>query len=184
MHGFSPNEFKLPAVVLDSDDYKSLSDRAKHEFSARLKYIVEITQKISDLYTQSSNIDDLRHSLDVIELDCMINLSINPEPRDNVSPWLLHKSWTFECSAASLASSIDAETHRALNDQIPDVTAMTSDFLKWTIKRGDLLRSQLKRLMNAQQYCSAIGALICIDALLATLILGLTKSRLNRNIRA
>jgi hypothetical protein len=174
-----PDRFSLPESIRQSDDFKALSIEAQHEFLARVRYIVEIAEKISLL----SEAEDFLFELENIELDCLVNLSVRPQPKDHVSAWLVHSSWTFECNSASLAESVDKDFRRLIASPMPNENSDLKDITIWVNDLGMGLKSQLIRLTNARNFCAAIGALICVDAILATLVLGLTLTRFNTRIR-
>lgn len=182
MSQLAPNQFELPACVTKSPDYQALSAAARHEFAARIKYISEIPQRISEL-EEMAVIDDWLFALDNIELACLVNLSIRSEPKGNVTPWLLHTSWTFECTTRSLAKSIEAEFKSLVTLPIPGFDATQVEIVAWVSAMKDGLDRELKNFQSALDFSNAVGALIKIDIILTLLIAGFAKAKFNINLR-
>lgn len=183
MNALKAREFVLPATVHSSNDFKALDERAQQAFITRLKHIAEIGEKIAELNSDSYESEALLYQLEDIELDCFATMSLHSEHKGYVSPWLLHSSWTFECTSKGLFQSIDSVTLAALKEPGVALEVSTGEFVSWVKVRGELIQTQLRALMNASGFCSAVAAMICIDAILASLIFELTKTRFNATMR-
>ena|ERR1700733_1598609 len=182
MRHIDSGDITLPVCITESSDYQALSKEARHEFAARIKYIAEIPQRISELEGMAG-IDDWLFALDNIELACLVNLSIRSEPKGNVTPWLLHTSWTFECTTRSLATTIGTDFKYLVTHPVPDFDATQDEIMAWVKSMKYGLDRELKNFRSAGDFCNAIGALIKIDIILTQLASGFAKTKFNTNLR-
>jgi len=173
---------RIPAVLADSKEFKSLNDVQQENFCARMRYIEEICLKSKEWLQSREGFESTYDFIDEIEQDLLINLGSGEKGR-SVSLWLIHSSWTFNSSPRSMLPCLP----QCLADDSAEgmYIGMKCDeleFLDWVNGRIHCVDSLLNIFYEANSFDCAIGSLVGIDIGLGMFLLGVSKQRFNQNL--
>jgi hypothetical protein len=170
---------KFPAVLTDSNEFRSLNADQVSSLGARFRHIVEIIENV-ERWIEGKNADaTLRSFLDDLELDLSSVQGWPGDQEKEQSSWLIHSSWTFEASPSAMRRAIPQQIVDALDSQTPGVAATGSEVQAWLRGQVLSLRLVIEQLYTASSFAGAIAALIAVDVLLANMLVGVYKTRLN-----
>lgn len=175
----------LPQALVQSSDYQELSERERQNFVARLRYIEEIPFKVREMAevpTTSHVNEEMIAFLDRIELDLMINIGSTKQASEQVSPWLVHTSWTFETSATAMVKSLNRDSLRALGSPLPAVCCTVGEFMEWISSVARELAILLDAFYSSKSFDNAMGNVLLMDACLARMLAAVIAQRLNPGI--
>jgi hypothetical protein len=172
----------LPVALTDSDEFRALKPEQVSNFEARFRYVQEIVEKIERWLSNQQPGVTLRSFLDDLELDLAVNQSLPEEDQTQQSAWLIHSSWTFECSVSQMRAQLTADVVTAIERGPPSVDAQAREVQQWLRDQGVALRHLLERFHSAATFEIAIAHHIAIDILLANLLVGTYKARLNPSL--
>ena len=165
----------LPQMLLLSAEYTALNTAQKSNFLGRLLYLDEIAEKLFE--TAKTQNSDLHELIDDIELDSLSVISLG-DKKTQVSPYLMHSSWVFECQTDQFESYVSADTWKFLSVS-PIFSSMQSKIeTTWFVSCGELLRNALSKFSNASTFTAVIAHLIEMDMLISALLLFCSSYRL------
>jgi hypothetical protein len=174
------HERPLPSILTASDEFRALNPTQGKNFIARLRYIDEVVDSIRSFIGGRSE-ESMRDFLDNLELDASSAYGFSSNLAEHQSNYLVHSSWTFNCTAAQMAEVAGSELIR--NRQIASLASANKvSVCGWLAEVSNALTLALARFYEASTYCVAIAHLIIVDALTAELLAGLTYTRLNSQL--
>ena len=166
----------IPVCLERSEDYMSLSDKQRSNFVGRLHVCSEIIDNVS-LYARAADVA----VLDDIELDAYSAMSLGC-PDEAVSPYLVHSSWLLYCSPVEMRSSISQSFKSFQALPIPGCESSSEEVLEWCRKWATAASDTLVRLEKATSVDAALAQCVCVDALMAAILLSCAMRRLNPHI--
>lgn len=172
----------LPAALVDSDEFRALNLTQISNLEARFRYVQEIIEKIGRWLHQNKPDIPLRSFLDDLELDLAVAQNLPEEDRTQQSAWLIHSSWTFECSVSQMRAQLTSDVVASIERGSPSIDAQASEVRDWLHNQTTALRDLLGRFYCATTFETAIAYHIAIDILLANLLAGTYKARLNTSL--
>lgn len=167
----------LPDAILNSREFCELSPVKQSNFASRISHIEETTRQCLSYVKNSDNRPALEF-IDDISLDLFSILSLGDSDRQ-VSPWLVHSSWLFDCSYQEIKNC--PQIHEVC-EQIRPIYAQSwgeSDFAEELFRHGRGIERLLYEFRNSDSFCCAICLLISIDSIIASLLSYLAMQRLN-----
>ncbi len=171
---------EFPAAFTQSDDYKNLTAKQVASIQSRFKYIEEIICQIEAWVSSTRSVEDVRGFLDSLELDISVNQNLPEEDKSNIySSWLIHSSWTFCLSGALLYQQLSCDITSAIEQPLPSCRCSIQEFKTWLHGQSNALSKILEEFYSACQWESIVAHLIALDIILANMLVGLYKSRLN-----
>jgi hypothetical protein len=174
------DEIAIPTCFLLSNDWISLSDKARINFIKRIEFTVESINSVSTAVEADSKIDK---TIDDIELEALISLSIPTDSKDELTAYIIHSSLTFECDEARMASFINTEAMEIFNIPISDAASSELSVKKWLKKWANAAQITIKRFSNSEIFTEAVTQLIILDALLSTALTMAAIFRLKNRVR-
>ena len=172
---------ELPAELVSSEEFKSLNEKQVASFEQRLGYIREIAQQI-DAIGEAETSEGLYGALDNLELD--VTSAAAPRAREEQQPsYLIHSSWTFECKSQEMAAHLPDVLLAGDTATMATSTLREAELLEWLRRTAHRINIALEGFYGATSFCSSIGHLIAIDAVIAELQSGLARARLNPTVR-
>jgi len=169
----------LPAALIDSDEFRALDPKQVSNFQARFRYVQEIAEKIERWLSHKEPEVTLRLFLDNLELDLAVTQNLPEEDQTQQSAWLIHSSWTFECPVSRMRAQLTPDVVASIEQGPPPIDAQAGHVQQWLRDQGVALRHLLGRFHSAATFEVAIAYHIAIDILLANLLVGTYKARLN-----
>jgi hypothetical protein len=166
----------VPDSLLESEDYKTLNTQQQKNFSARLHYCEEVAAKAT--CAAKSPDSDLLEAIDEIELDALSILSLG-NVQTQVSPYIIHSSWTFECDREAMAQYIVPDVAKILESTSSSLTIGKKDAKDWLYRWAHTLRLSLSRFGASSSFTESITHLIVIDSLVSSYLVFACGSRLN-----
>jgi len=172
----------IPSALANAAEYKCLTETQRQNFTARLCYIEETCAK-SEMWIKSrEGFESHGHFIDEIELDLFSNLSIGSAERE-VSPWLIHSSWTFDATPALMAAALPDCLKECSEKTQVGLDCEEVEFQKWLEMQIACLRSILDDFYRANDFNAAVGCLIGLDVCLCAVLTGVSKQRFNPMIK-
>jgi len=168
---------KIPAPLLLSDDYSSLNSEQKRNFSARMEYVEEIARAGFD----SANVGDnfLLDCIDNIEVDALAIISAFSNPETSVTPYVVHSSWTFECSRSEMAKMVVLDAEKLLMARSFGFSMSITEVRDWIQCWARALYLTMKKFVDSVSFTEVIVQLIVADALIALFLTFAAMARLN-----
>src|SRR5437868_2793673 len=99
----------VPQALALSGEFKGLNSKQVAKFSARLAYVEEVVEGIRAFLSGGTAREPLRDFLDSLELDATSANVFSTNLQEHQSNYLVHSSWTFECSPEKLANEVAGE---------------------------------------------------------------------------
>jgi hypothetical protein len=172
----------LPAVLINSEEFRALSPTQISSFEARFTYVKEIIDNIERWLKHEDTDTTLRSFLDDLELDLAVAQNLPEEGKSLPSGWLVHSSWTFKCSASQMRAQLAPEVVSFLEHSSLPLDATAGEVEQWLRDQATNLCRILQNFHSATTFASAIAHHIAIDIVLGTLLLGTYKARLNPTV--
>lgn len=173
----------VPSVLASSNEFEQLNSKQVTNFSARLAYVEELIENIRTFLSAGEGREPLCDFLDTLELDASSANVFSTNRDEHQSNYLIHSSWTFECSPEELAKEVGPEL-LAVRTTHDLVQANRGEIESWLAELSNGLALSIGRFYAASSFCGAIANLLLIDALMADLLSGLIRLRLNSQIRS
>jgi hypothetical protein len=172
----------LPEALASSNEFKALNSKQAANFSARLGYVAEVIDNVRAFLSAGAARTPLHDFLDDLELDATSANVFSTNPEEHQSNYLIHTSWTFECSPERLANEVgrDLLMTRSMRDL---VRSTRQEVEAWLADMSNALTLSLSRFYAAPSFCTAVAHLLMIDALMAELLAGLIRLRFNGEIQ-
>lgn len=158
----------VPRALRESADYGALTAKQREGLTARLLHAHELVDAAVEAANASGEAQ--RQAVLDLELDAMTIISVVGEPEKAVSAWLVHSSWTFECSDRRLADYIDPAALRVASAPKLALEASSDDVSRWLRGWSEALQSTFRKLSAAKTFCEAIAQLVAIDMLTAAML--------------
>lgn len=172
----SPVPRELPDAFLNASDVKARSSVQVTNFAKRLDYITEIAARIILEGLTVVELDDFRNFLNDLELDVSVNHHFSSG--DDITPWIVHTSWTFDLTARELRSELSKTSLSALQEAIPLLNASRAQFSTWLNTQGVGLREAMDSFYCARSFSNAVANLIAMDIILARILTSLSAATL------
>ena len=172
----------FPKALTDSSEFRALNANQASSLQARFRHIDEIVSNIENWVEGKNRDDTFRSFLDDLELDLSAVQGWPADQEKEQSSWLIHSSWTFEASAAEMRRSIPQQVIDALDCQTPRVAATRDEVQAWLRNQVLSLRLAVEQIYAASSFAAAVAALIVVDILLASMLVGVYKTRLNPSL--
>lgn len=166
----------LPAAVTETVAFARLTEMQVVAFEGRLIYINEIADSIED-WLAGRDPEGLGAFLDRLEMDLAVNQNVPGE--DAVSSYLVHTAWTYDSSPQAMQQALAPETLAALDRPPPALNAPEEAIRDWLGAASNGLRLALEGFYRAASFTAALGHYIALDILLAGMLCGVYKARLN-----
>jgi primosomal protein N'' len=166
---------------MDSEEFRALNAVQVSNLEARFRYVQEIVEKIERRLRQQPGVA-LRSFLDDLELDLAVTQNLPEEDQTQQSAWLVHSSWTFECSVSNMRAQLSSGVIAAIESTPPSINARASEVEDWLRDQAAALRQTLGGFHSAVTFEIAIAYHIAIDIVLANLLVGSYKARLNAGL--
>jgi exonuclease VII small subunit len=169
----------LPAALIESEEFKALNPLQASRFEARFPYLEEIIENIERWLKHDSKDTTLRSFLDDLELDLAVIQNLPGVDKSEPSAWLVHSSWTFNCSAFELRAQLEPKIIESLECASLPLEATTGQIEEWLRGQTICARMVLQNFRSAATFASAIAHHVAIDILFGSLLVGTYKARLN-----
>ena len=173
----------VPQALALSGEFKGLNAKQVANFSARLRYVEEVVDGIRAYLSMAAAREPLSDFLDSLELDATSANVFSTNLEEHQSNYLVHSSWTFECSPERLAKEVAGEL-LAIRPMQDLVNGTRQEIEGWLADLSNGLTLALSRFYTASSFCAAIAHLLLVDALMAELLAGLIRLRFNAQIRS
>lgn len=173
----------LPPSLLANADYRTLNRSQQANLLARLKHCNELALAGLDAARHSQA--TLLEAIDDLELDALSIMSVGARSEaveQEVSPYRIHSSWTFECKRSDLATYVGNEEASFLASSCPGVYASAADFCVWLERWARCLQMALNKLASASSFDESIAQLVVIDALVSLMLVAAAVARLNASL--
>jgi hypothetical protein len=178
-------EIMLPEAFTDTDEFRGLTEPQIQSFKSRLDYVREIIHNIEEWLTTVPTVESFRDFLSELELDLAVNQNL---PRDNnreaISSWLIHDSWTFETNSMLMKEALSNSVVAQLDKPTPSINANLTEFCSWLAGQCEALREATDKFCTADSFTAAIAHYLAMDVILANLLVGTYKARLNPALSA
>lgn len=158
----------IPRPLRESADYEALTAKQREGLRARLLHAHELID--SAVQAANASGEAQRQAILDLELDAMTIISVVGEPDKTVSAWIVHSSWTFECSDRRLADYIDPAALGAASAPQLSLESSAVDISRWLREWSQAVQNTFRRLSGAKAFCEAIAQLLAIDMLTAALL--------------
>jgi hypothetical protein len=156
----------LPKALSSSDEYLTLSEEQRKNLISRLQYYEEISKAGFALAADDDT--TLVEAIDDIELDGYSIVGGFSSPRSNVTPYIIHSSWTAECDCKNMASMVVKEAEHFLKSSSLHFQMSDIEIKNWARDWAIALELTLKRFTHSESFTEAIVQLIVADALVAS----------------
>jgi hypothetical protein len=166
----------FPLALTQSDDYRALSPEQRKGLLGRLLHTHELVD--ASLLGAKASGDEQKEILSELELDAMSVIDLR-DPEKGVSAYLVHQSWTFDCSNCRLADYVDPAVFVAVAALQMTVDASPDQVSTWLRQWSAALQATYDRLSRAKVFCEAIAQLIAIDLLVASLLTNIALHHLD-----
>jgi hypothetical protein len=163
----------LPRAVIESDEYKQLSFRARDALLAHVRYVQELPFKLREWLNAGAPAVDLEALANRVDLDIMIHLCAPKAPDDAMSPWLVRTSWVSHSRA--LAAYLEGRHVDILNQSAPLIGASIGEVETWVRNVSDGLSDLLESFFTAKTFDHAVAYLVAIYVCLAGLKFGIGR---------
>lgn len=170
----------IPLVLFLSAEFSALSAELQQRFQSRLCHCLEIAENAFEAINQPDIA--LLDAIDDIELDALCIMNAFADEETNVSPYIVHSSWTFECERQAMTAHVEADARDFFRLPGLPLSASYSDVRKWLKRWARILHAVLGRFSGSRSFTEAIVQLIVIDALLASYLTFSATVRLNSRI--
>ncbi|MES2353497.1 MAG: hypothetical protein V4568_03670 [Pseudomonadota bacterium] len=170
----------LPAVFMNSLEFKELTQKQVFNLEARFRYVGEIVENVESWLLNDGN--DFKGFLDSLELDLSVNQNLPDESEDRETSHLIHSSWTFDTTVAQLRHALSPSIIAWLDQNLPRVDCSLTEFNAWLAIQCKALREVVTEFYGAQSFSSTIAHYIAMDILLANMLAGVYKARLNADL--
>jgi hypothetical protein len=158
----------LPAVLTESEEFSALTAEQRKGLIGRLLDTHELIELSAHGATATQ--DAFRRALLDIELDALAVTGVGESPDKTVSGWVIHDSWTFECSNSRLADFVNPAVLTAAEASSVTVNSSAEEVSTWLRQWSIALQATFNSLSTASTFCGAIAQLIAIDMLCASLV--------------
>jgi len=175
---------RFPKSLWNVDSFEELTESQRNNMASRLRHIEDTLAAIESIREIPVGTSESEHAysvVDSVELDLMILLSV-PSDREQVSPWQVHSSWTFNTSAAQMLTVLPPQLTTYLQEPLPSISSTVSDFVAWAIKSAGVLRFVLEAFYTATDIHAALAALVAIDVCIGQLLVGFSMQRFNPHL--
>lgn len=172
---------ELPRPLVESEECRSLGDDDKASLLRRLDKARMLGRDLMSGKRLAESAD-IAEFADDLELDVAILQELDSAWRGGLSRWLIHHSWSFKTSPPEMCNSLSAVMLSALDEREPRHDASMDEYCSWIGAIGRQLVQCTDELSNAKTYSSAIATHVVADILLARLLVGCYKLRLNRTM--
>lgn len=171
----------VPSSLAESEEWRSLDEDQRSSLLRRIESIRMLGRNLSSgtRLAESSDFVDFSYEL---ELDVAILQELDSARRGGLSRWLIHHSWSFETSPSEMRESLPCELFNFIDDREPAVDFSIDEYDRWFKYIGNQLVLSVNAYFNSKLYASMIAIHVLIDILLARLLIGCYKLRLNKNI--
>ncbi|MDR6937710.1 hypothetical protein [Luteibacter sp. 3190] len=169
---------KLPDVITSSDEYATLDVSARASLVRRIEEAVDLGAELAS-GSRSSSYPDFFQFADDLELDLSHLQEFSPAGRLDLTRWAVHYSWVFHTSPLEMRNQLDERLLRLIDVPEPSSDAPIATFDRWIADLGSGLVSTVQGVEAATQYSAALAHLICLDILLARLLMACFRLRLN-----
>lgn len=166
----------LPAAVTETGAFARLTEMQVVAFEGRLIYINEIADSIDD-WLAGRDPEGLGAFLDRLEMDLAVNQNVPGE--DTVSSYLVHTVWTYDSPPHAMRQALAPETAAALDLPPPALDAPEEVIRQWLGAGSAGLQRALEGFYRATSFTAALAHYIALDILLAGMLCGVYKARLN-----
>ncbi|MBK6982953.1 MAG: hypothetical protein IPH30_16580 [Betaproteobacteria bacterium] len=178
----SQSPIEIPDALTLSDEFKRLNSKQVSNFVARLGYVDEVVETLHSFLRGGAADESLREFLDNLELDVFFALVFSSNPEEHQSNYLVHSSWSFECTPQQLAEIVGEDLMTGGAGASKTAFATESELIDWIRDVAKRLELALKHFVGSRVYCSAIAHLMVLDAVLTELLSGLIRARFNPNL--
>lgn len=166
----------LPAALIETEAFERMTEMQVVAFEGRLIYINEIIDSIDD-WLAGRDPEGVAAFIDRLEMDLAVNQNVPGE--DAVSSYLVHTAWTYDSSPQALLQALSPETAAVLDLPPPALDAPEAEIRSWLAMASDGLRRALDGFYSAISFTNALAHYIALDILLAGMLCGVYKTRLN-----
>jgi hypothetical protein len=166
----------FPLALTQSDDYRALSPEQRKGLTGRILHAYELVD--GSLLGAKASGGEQKEILPELELDAMTLIGPR-DPEKGVSAYLVHESWTFDCSDCRLADYVDPAVFVAAAALQMTVDASPDQVSAWLRQWSAALQATYDKLSSAKVFCEAIAQLIAIDLLVASLLTKIALLRLS-----
>jgi len=170
----------LPTALVNSREFSELTAVKQSNFSSRVANLINISRICLGFREDTHEKQSLMQNIDDLALDVSAALSLGDADRQ-VSPWLVHSSWTFQCSATEIRECLN-EVRDSIKlgfldlEGQPDRKCISQKIAEF----GITLEYLLEKFKICKSFCCAVAILIVIDSTLAALLSYLTIQRVNK----
>ena len=172
----------LPSCIFENAEIQKLTDRQISSLLSRFDRIDDIVEQIRD-WTRRNDARSTKEFLDSVEVDLVISQNLPEEnPEEAISSYIVHSSWTFSIEASELGDALPDATIRAIDMAVPSINSDEAVFRNWIVALAEALDSECEQFFSSKLFREVVAHFIAIDILLANLLLGVYKVRLNKKL--
>lgn len=169
----------LPVAFMNSQEFKGLTQKQVFNLEARFRYVGEIVKNVEEWL--SGNEEEFKEFLDNLELDLSVNQNL-PDGEERETSYLIHSSWTFETTVAQLRHALSPPIIAWLDESLPRIDCSLTEFRFWLANQCRALRNVVTEFYAAKSFACAIAYFVAMNILLATMLAGTYKARLNAGL--
>lgn len=170
------DEFCLPRVLAESEDFAFLQERQQIRFGKRLAFVQGVLLEAASWMSAPEGL--FQDFADGLELDLGAAISASGSGEEQVSNWFVHSSWTLELNSGQLVSHLSNRAILRLDEALLSLASSQDEITSWLAQEVDVALSTFDELEAAQTFDQAIASLIAIDAFVGRLLVSLSKWRL------
>ncbi len=172
---------ELPKALRSLDVVDNLTNEGIREFCGKLQYVQQLGRQAVEFFEKDSNESTLvAEFIDSFELDLYANISIGG--RREITPWIVHSSWTFETKQDELFKELTRDVIVSIKYPCPEITGSLEETIVFmgTISRALLIA--LENVFSTNSLQQAIANLIAVDLLLLKMLTHVVSCRFNPNL--